>query len=87
MGQNIGPPAGVISAVARNPCRSYNLRLPGDAVFAGADIRIIRTPVRAPRANAIAERFIGTLRRDCLDRILITGPRYLDVVLREYVQH
>jgi transposase InsO family protein len=41
-----------------------------DAVFAGADIRIIRTP---PRANAIAERFIGTLRRECLDLLLITG--------------
>jgi transposase InsO family protein len=58
-----------------------------DDVFAGADIRIIRTPIRAPRANAIAERFIGTLRRECLDHILITGPRHLDVVLREYVQH
>jgi transposase InsO family protein len=58
-----------------------------DAVFAGADIRIIRTPVRAPRANAIAERFIGTLRRECLDHLLITGPRHLEVVLREYVQH
>ena len=45
-----------------------------DAVFTGADIRIIRTPMRAPRANAIAERFIGTLRRECLDHILITGP-------------
>ena len=56
-----------------------------DAVFTGADIRIIRTPVRAPRANAIAERFIGTLRRECLDHLLITGPRHLDVVLREYV--
>jgi putative transposase len=56
-------------------------------VFAGADIRIIRTPIRAPRANAIAERFIGTLRRECLDHLLITGPRHLDVVLREYVQH
>jgi transposase InsO family protein len=42
-----------------------------DAVFAGADIRIIRTPIRAPRANAIAERFIGTLRRECLDHLLI----------------
>src|SRR6187431_3260211 len=44
-----------------------------DAVFAGADIRIIRTPIRAPRANAVAERFIGTLRRECLDQLLITG--------------
>ena len=58
-----------------------------DAVFAGADIRIIRAPVRAPRANAIAERFIGTLRRECLDHILITGPRHLDAVLREYLGH
>ena len=58
-----------------------------DAVFTGADIRIIRTPIRAPRANAIAERFIGTPRRDCLDHLLITGPRHLDLVLREYVQH
>jgi putative transposase len=57
-----------------------------DAVFAGADIRIIRTPVRAPRANAIAERFIGTLRRECLDHMLITGPRHLAVVLREFVE-
>ena len=54
-----------------------------DAAFTGADIRVIRTPVRAPRANAIAERFIGTLRRECLDHMLITGPRHLDVVLRE----
>jgi putative transposase len=58
-----------------------------DAVFAGADIRIVRTPVRAPRANAIAERWIGTLRRECLDHMLITGPRHLAVVLREYVEH
>ena len=56
-----------------------------DAVFAGADIRIIRTPVRAPRANAIAERLIGTLRRECLDHLLITGPRHLAAVLQEYV--
>ena len=57
-----------------------------DAVFSGADIRIIRTPVRAPRANAIAERFIGTLRRECLDHFLITGPRHLAAVLEEYVE-
>jgi putative transposase len=58
-----------------------------DAVFAGADIRIIRTPVRAPKANAIAERFIGTLRRECLDHLLIIGPRHLTLVLQEYVDH
>ena len=58
-----------------------------DAVFAGADIRIIRTPIRAPRANAIAERFIGTLRRECLDHLLITGPRHFAAVSQEYVEH
>jgi len=58
-----------------------------DAVFVGADIRIIRAPVRAPRANAIAERFIGTLRRECLDHLLITGPRHLTLVLQEYIEH
>jgi putative transposase len=58
-----------------------------DAVFDSADSRIIRTPVRAPRANAIAERWIGTLRRECLDQLLITGPRHLAVVLQEYIEH
>jgi putative transposase len=58
-----------------------------DAVFAGADIAILRTPVRAPRANAIAERWIGTLRRECLDHLLIAGPRHLNLVLQEYVEH
>jgi putative transposase len=58
-----------------------------DAVSAGADIRILGTPVRAPRANAIAERFIATLRRECLDQLLITGPRHLTLVLRELVEH
>ena len=58
-----------------------------DAVFTAIDIRIIRTPIRAPRATAIAERFIGTLRRECLDHLLISGERHLAAVLREYVQH
>jgi putative transposase len=58
-----------------------------DAVFADAGMRIIRTPTRAPRANAIAECFIGSPRRECLDHILITGPRHLAAVLREYVQN
>jgi transposase InsO family protein len=58
-----------------------------DAVFAGADIRIIRTPVQAPRANSITERWIGTLPRECLDHLLITGPRHLAAVLREYLRY
>jgi transposase InsO family protein len=58
-----------------------------DAVFTGTDTHILRTPVRAPRANAIAERWIGTLRRECLDHLLITGPRHLAAVLQEYIAH
>jgi transposase InsO family protein len=46
-----------------------------DIVFASEGIRILRTPVRAPRANAIAERWIGTVRRELLDRILILNRR------------
>jgi hypothetical protein len=42
-----------------------------DAVFTAIDVRIIKTPVRAPRANAITERFAGTIRRELLDRLLI----------------
>jgi putative transposase len=58
-----------------------------DAVFAGADIAILRTPTRAPRANAIAERFIGTLRRECLDHLLITGRHHLATVPQEFIEH
>jgi putative transposase len=50
-------------------------------------IKIIRTPVRAPRANAIAERWIGTVRRECTDRILILGRRHLTAILKTYLNH
>lgn len=58
-----------------------------DAVFTSESIRILRTPVRAPQANAIAERWIGTVRRELLDRILIVNRRHLTAVLAEYVAH
>jgi putative transposase len=48
---------------------------------------VLRTPVRAPRANAYAERWVGTVRRELLDRMLILGCRQLRSVLAEYVDH
>jgi putative transposase len=58
-----------------------------DEVFFSSGIQTIRTPIRAPRANAFAERFVGTIRRECLDRMLIFGRRHLEVVVHEYVEH
>jgi hypothetical protein len=58
-----------------------------DEVLAGHGMRIIKTPVRSPRANAFAERYVGTLRRECLDHLLIHGEHHLRQVLAEYAQH
>jgi len=67
--------------------RDTKFTFSSDAVFVAEGIRIIKTPVRAPRANAVAERFVGTVRRECLDRMLIFGRRHLERVLTEYVVH
>jgi putative transposase len=58
-----------------------------DAVFAAETIRVLRTPVRAPRANTYAERWVGTVRREVLDRMLIFGCRQLRSVLAEDADH
>jgi hypothetical protein len=58
-----------------------------DEVFRSDGVEIIRTPFRAPQANAFAERWVGTVRRDCLDWILIVSRRQLEQVLRVYVDH
>jgi len=58
-----------------------------DEVFRSEGVEIIRTPFRTPKANAFAERWVGTVRRDCLDWLLITSHRQLERVLRIYVDH
>jgi putative transposase len=58
-----------------------------DHVFAGEGITVIRTPIQAPNANAHAERWVGSVRRECLDRLLIFSRHQLEHVLRIYVRH
>jgi putative transposase len=60
---------------------------PFDKVFRSEGIRIVNTPVRAPKAHAIAERFVRTVRAECLDWLLILNRRHLEGVLRIYVDH
>jgi putative transposase len=58
-----------------------------DELFRSEGIEVIHTPVQAPQANAYAERFVRTVRNECLDWLLILGRRHLEHVLRIYVQH
>lgn len=58
-----------------------------DEVFHSEGIRVIKAPVRAPKARAHAERWVGTVRRECLDRLLIVGRRHLQHVLATYTLH
>jgi len=58
-----------------------------DEVLRTDGLRVVKTPVRAPRANAFAERWVGTARRECLDHVLIFGRRHLQRVLHAYAEH
>jgi putative transposase len=58
-----------------------------DTVFTAIGIRIIKTPIQAPRANAHAERFVGTVRRECPDHLLIVGQAHLRRVLADFQSH
>jgi hypothetical protein len=58
-----------------------------DEIFRSEDITVIHTPIRAPQANAYAERFVRTIRAECLDWLLIVGRRHLEQVLRTYTAH
>ena len=62
-------------------CRAF------DDVFRSEEAEVVLTPVQAPNANAFAERWIGTVRAECLDWLLIVGREHLQRVLRVYVDH
>jgi putative transposase len=58
-----------------------------DNVFRSDGAKVLKTPVQAPRANAYAERWVRTVRAECLDWLLVVGRGHLQQVLRVYVQH
>jgi hypothetical protein len=58
-----------------------------DEVFRSEGVRVVHTPIRAPQANAYPERFVRTVRTECLDHLLIIGRSHLERVLRIYLQH
>ncbi len=58
-----------------------------DEVFMAEGVKVVHLPFRAPRANAYAERWVGTVRREVLDHLLIFGPQQLERVLHEFIDH
>jgi transposase InsO family protein len=58
-----------------------------DTAVAGLGLAALKTPIRAPKANAFCERLIGTLRRECLDFVIPLNDRHLRIIIREWVSH
>jgi transposase InsO family protein len=56
-------------------------------VAVGTGIDVLRTPYRSPEANAICERFLGSLRRECLDHFIILSERHLYYIMKEYTRY
>ena len=82
---DLGERAGPFKFLIRD--RDSKFRAAFDEVFLGNGMRIIKTPVRSPRANSFAERYAGTLRRECPGHLLIHGERHLLQILGEYSRH
>jgi putative transposase len=85
LAMDLGARMDMLRFILRDRDSKYTLAF--DSVFDAEGIQIITTPPRAPRANAICERVVGTLRRELLDRILIFGPGHLRRVMAEYAIH
>jgi putative transposase len=81
----IGDRSGRFRFLIRDRDRKFTAAV--DAVLAAEAIKVLRRPVRAPPANASAERWVGTVRREVLDRMLVFGCRQLRSVLAEYADH
>jgi putative transposase len=92
---SLGHPAGPVPSISGSLNEKKLLFRDRDAKFSGSfdevfrteGLRVVKTPVRAPRANAFAERWVGTVRRECLDHVLILGRRHLEPVLDAYAEH
>jgi putative transposase len=69
--------------------RDHDSKFPGsfDEVLRTEDVQVIKTPIRAPKANAFAERWVRTAREDCLDHLLITGRGHLERTMSDYIAH